>query len=201
MSDELGRPQAGEWVYRFPIPTATTNDHVVFRFQSALTGDSNLGSVSINDGAVTILLDSPFEERDAALSPDGRWFAHTSNESGESEIYVRALSAEGPRWLISTNGGREPVWSADGKELFYLERQKMMAVTLSATTAGLDPGRPSELFELRYSADAPSYDVAPDGERFIMIRPTEDSGITTPPEMRVVLNWFEELERLVPTVQ
>ena len=181
------------------MPIATTNDHIVFRFQSSLAGDSDLGSVSIDDGAVTILLDSRFDERDAAVSPDGRWLAYTSDESGQFEVYVRPFMAEGPRWLISTNGGREPVWSPDGAELFYLESQSMMAVTLSSTEARLDPGRPSELFEWRYAADAPSYDVAPDGESFIMIRPTEDTGITAPTEIRVVVNWLEELERLVPT--
>ena len=77
----------------------------------------------------------------------------------------------------------------------------MMAVTLGSTAARLDPGRPRELFEWRYTADAPSYDVAPDGERFVMIRPIEDSSTTAPPEIRVVVNWFEELERLVPTAK
>ena len=199
VSDELMRTPSGEWAYRFPRPTAATNDSVVFRYQSAFAGESNVGSVSIDDGTVTVLLHSPFDERDAAVSPDGRWLAYTSNESGEYEVYVQPLSAEGRRWLISTNGGREPVWSPDGKELFYLETQRMMAVILGSTEAGLDPGRPRELFEWRYSTDAPSYDVAPDGERFVMIRPTEESGTTAPPEIRIAVNWFQELERLVPT--
>lgn len=200
VSDELVKARQVDTIYWRSIPTAATNDRLVFRFYgSFLTADSNVASVSIDDGTVTVLLDSSFEEREATVSPDGRWLAYTSDESGQFEVYARSFSPKGPRWPISTNGGREPVWSPDGAELFYLESQGVMAVPISSTEEGLDPGKPSQLFEWRFAADAPSYDIAPDGERFIMIRPTEDSGVTARTEIRVIVNWLEELKRLVPT--
>jgi serine/threonine-protein kinase len=132
----------------------------------------------------------------AALSPDGRWLAHTSDQSGRTEVWVRPYPGPGVPVRVSTNGGIEPVWSRTGHELFYLEGQRLMAVAVSTgLTFGFKP--PTWLFDSRYRIFGQpwSYDVAADG-RFLMIKQT--AGARTSPQVAVVLNWHEELKRLVP---
>ena len=106
----------------------------------------------------------------------------------------------GPIQQISGDGGTEPIWSKDGKELFYRQLSKMMVVRIE-TDPELQPGVPEVLFESPYEFSelrGSNYDVAPDGKRFLMVR-TAEQEIEKPWELHVVLNWFEELKRLVPT--
>ena len=134
-------------------------------------------------------------ERGVRLSPDGRWLAYVSNESGRDEVHVESFPSRTSRWTVSTSGGTEPVWSRDGRELFYREGQRMMAVPVE-TAASLDPGSPRLLFEGPYDREIvgnPNYDVAPDG-RFLMIRRDEP----TSSHFHVALDWAEELGRIVP---
>jgi serine/threonine protein kinase len=125
----------------------------------------------------------------ASLSPDGRWLAYTAETTGAQEIWVRPYPGPGAPIRVSPAGGAEPVWSRNGRELFYLQDQSMMAVSVDAAN-GFKFKPAVKLFEtsLRRSNQPPSYDVAPDG-RFIMIRPDEsrDEPIT------VILNWAELL--------
>ncbi len=131
----------------------------------------------------------------ARLSPNGKWLAYLSAVTGEPEIWVRPYPGPGTPVRISPNGGLEPVWGPNGLELFYLEGDKMMAVKIE-TGAELHFLPPELLFEENYYRDTrPSYDVGPDG-RFLTIKA---SGELEPHEIHVVLNWFEELKRLVPT--
>ena len=123
-----------------------------------------------------------FEGFSASLSFDGRWLAYTADPTGESEIWVRGYP-EGSAVRVSPNGGVEPVWSSDGSELFYLEANGMMAVSVD-TSDGFDFDAPTRLFEgpfLRFP-QPPSYDVASDG-RFLMVRPNAD------PTVSVILEW------------
>jgi len=133
---------------------------------------------------------TPFHDINPALSPDGRWLAYASNESGSFEIYVRAASGSGQKWLVSQKGGTSPVWSPTGKELFYRHGDKMMAI-LVKTEGEFKAGVPEFLFEGFFSSN---YAVAPDGQRFLMIEESEPIPLL---EIVVVPNWFEELERLV----
>lgn len=106
------------------------------------------------------------------------------------------IPGPGARYLISTNGGREPVWSRDGRELFYRENTALLAVSVE-TRGSFRAGTPKLLFDGPYQADSTghaSYDVSPDGRRFLMIR-NEEGGLT---ELRVVLNFAEELKKRVP---
>jgi serine/threonine-protein kinase len=142
-------------------------------------------------------LETPFVEGAPALSPDGRWVAYASAESGRTEIHVRPFMGSGEKLTISTEGGNEPVWSRNGKELFYRSGDAMMAVDVT-TSPVLGAGKPRRLFERPYelsSALWPDYDVSPDGKRFLVVKVLESSDV--PAQINVVLNWTEELKRLV----
>ncbi len=149
-----------------------------------------------------MLLQTSFDEHTGMLSPDDRWLAYVSNESGREEVYAIPFPGPGGKLQISTEGGTEPMWSRDGRELFYRNGAKMMAVDVSA---GADSaGKPTLLFEGRYDLkDGPgasNYDVTPDGQGFVMIRTPESSEeISGTTQVTLVLNWFEELKQLAPT--
>ena len=142
------------------------------------------------DGKPRPFLRTPFTEAAPTFSPDGRWLAYVSYESGRSEINVRPFPGPGGRWPISTEGGGEPVWARNGRELFYRNGGKMMVVDIT-TQPGFRAGAPRLLFEGPYMRGAwmPNYDVTGDGQRFLMME--------MPPaaQIHVVLNWFEELKR------
>ena len=130
----------------------------------------------------------------AELSPDGRWLAYVSAVTGNPEIWVSPYPGPGVPIRISPRGGREPVWEPGGQELFYLEGSKMMAVRISPKGEfSFEP--PQMLFEGNYvQNNRPSYDVSSDG-RFLMIKSAAEESA----QINIVLNWFEELKRLVPT--
>ena len=137
-------------------------------------------------------LATPFQESDPALSPDGRWIAYTSNETGVAEVFVRPYPDTGTSWSISTAGGGQPVWSRDGKELYYLSGSRMMAVPIE-TRPAFRSGTPVQLFEggIEVSSSR-SFDVAPDG-RFVAVRPA--GGSSSQMELRMLLNWQDEVKR------
>ena len=144
-----------------------------------------------------LFLRTPFTETGPVFSPDGHWLAYRSNESGQDEIYVQPFPSTGAKWQISTKGGEEAVWAPSGRELFYRNGNQMMAVDIT-TEPTFTHGTPKLLFEGEYFSYGPRavYDVAPDGQRFLMIKESEQVSST---QIHVVLNWFEELKRLVPT--
>jgi serine/threonine-protein kinase len=141
-------------------------------------------------------LDSRSQKVDAAFSPDGHWVAYRSNETGNREIYVAPYPGPGGKFLISTEGGVTPRWSSDGRELFYRNGDKMMAVDVQ-TSPAFRAGTPKVLFQGTYAG---SYDVAPDGKRFLMIKPPAGAQAPTD-QVTMVLNWFEELRRRVPVAK
>jgi len=132
------------------------------------------------------------------FSPDGHWLSYDSDESGHFEVYAQPYPGPGGKYQISTDGGTEPVWNPNGRELFYRNDDKMMAVDI-ATQPSFSVGKPRMLFEgpyLSLTATIPSYDVSADGQRFLMLK-GEQSQATT--QINIVQNWFEELKRRVPT--
>jgi Tol biopolymer transport system component len=155
-----------------------------------------------------------FFEEWASLSPDGRWVAYTSDESGEVEVYVIPFpgisGGAAGKWRISTGGGNRPQWAPDGRELYYrilpstertgdahsVQRMKMMAVPIE-TKAGFEAGKAHMLFEGPYFDSFHDYAPTPDGRGFIMIRETQSQA--EPTQLNVVLGWFDELKRIVPT--
>jgi serine/threonine protein kinase/Tol biopolymer transport system component len=162
------------------------------------TADANIFTVSLKpDAKPTALINTQFNEFGAAASPDGRWLAYQSNESGRPEIYVRELVGSGGRWPISTGGGEEPRWSPDGKELYYRVNNQLIVVPVE-TGSSFHASTPGSLFNEVYdlrSNSGETYDVDPRGGRFLMIRPPKEDASA---QIRVVVNWFEELHRLVP---
>jgi serine/threonine-protein kinase len=154
----------------------------------------------LSDRKALPFLRTPFNESVPRFSPDGRWLAYISNESGRFEIYIQPYSGPGGKWQISTEGGKEPVWNPNGRELFYRSSNKMMAVDI-ATQPSFAAGKPRMLFAGQYEPTPftnPNYDVSPDGQRFLMLKPNEQAE-AAPTQINVVLNWFEELKRRVPT--
>jgi eukaryotic-like serine/threonine-protein kinase len=153
----------------------------------------------ISDRKAQPFLRTQFDEAVPQFSPDGRWLAYISNESGPNEVYVQSYPGPGGKWQISTEGGAEPVWNPNGRELFYRNGEKLMAVDI-ATQAGFAAGKPRMLFQGRYVLapfPASNYDVSRDGQRFLMLKPSEQEQ-AAPTKINVVLNWFEELKRRVP---
>ena len=149
-----------------------------------------------------VLVKNEFCNDFAAVSPDGRWMAYDSNVSGRYEIYVERYPELGNRQQISTSGGRRPLWSRDGRELFFGtpdNRQMLVVPVRSGTT--LVAGRPQVLFEFAMVANVSTrpYDVAPDGRFFIIRSGQAEAAGGTPTNIIFVQNWFEELKRLVPT--
>jgi Tol biopolymer transport system component len=165
-------------------------------------------ALSIGDRKTRALVSTAANEMTPEFSPDGQWLAYVSSESGRNEVYVQPYPGPGERHLISTNGGWQPAWSGSGRELFYVQGgaiggggvTKLMSVKIATAPAFL-PGTPEAVFEspdLR-TGWGRSYDVAPDGQRFLL---TLDKGATTnlaPAQMILVQHWFEELRRLVAT--
>jgi hypothetical protein len=144
-------------------------------------------------------LQSAFNEHHARLSPDVRWVAYASDESGRDEVYVRPFPSGDGQWQISSAGGTDPRWRGDGKELFFIEADgNMMAASVSADTDGarleFRPASPRQLFDTRVRALSPtvpfwSYDVTPDGTRFLVASPVDSS-----PTLNVVVNWTTALK-------
>jgi serine/threonine protein kinase len=147
------------------------------------------------DGSAALFLDSDANERTGRFSPDGRWLAYVSDETGEYQIYVVPYPGPGPRMPVSIEGGLSPIWSPDGTERFYRNGGKLMSVSVTHDPE-ISFGPPVELFEGPFTLDLMGHqrwDVAPDGQSFLMVENSQDYRII------VVQNWFEELERLVPT--
>jgi serine/threonine-protein kinase len=167
---------------------------LVLRSSIFEAGKGDVYAVRMGDTTLVPLANSHATEGDAAVSPDGRWLAHTSEESGVFEIYVRPFpDAESARWQVSEAGGTDPVWSRNGRELFYLNGQNEMMSVAIARGAGFSFGRPRKLFSAAPYAPippVPAFDVSQDG-RFLLLRETTP---TERNELIVVQNWVEEMK-------
>jgi serine/threonine protein kinase/Tol biopolymer transport system component len=143
-------------------------------------------------------LQDAFNEGSPFFSPDGRWLGYVSDQSGRNEVYVQPFPGPGAKWQISTDGGTEPAWTRNGREITYRNGGKMMAVEV-ATQPAFTASKPKLLFETANNFNGPgaNYDVSADGQRFLMIK--EDEQVATATQINVVLNWFEELKQKVPT--
>jgi Tol biopolymer transport system component len=150
------------------------------------------------------LLNSEATEQTPAISPDGKWIAYASNETGRDEVYFQRFPELGQKRRVSTEGGLDPLWAPDGTRLYYLRspRTAMMAVSIDVGPT-VRVGKPEVLFERAYYRTLPghrTHDLDPGGTRFLMIKADERADATGGgSRIQVVLNWQEELKRLVPT--
>jgi eukaryotic-like serine/threonine-protein kinase len=179
------------------FPSAITRDTklVAMNRQNAETGQDIYSLSLAGDTQPQPLVHGPAFEGGAQFSPDGRYVAYASDESGAMEVYLRPYPTLDRRWQVSTGGGTSPLWNPKGGEVFYRSGDKMMAVTVGS---GQEPAlsQPHMLFERRYAYGATitiaNYDVSRDGQRFLMVRNTTESS-----HLNVALNWSEELKAKV----
>jgi Tol biopolymer transport system component len=198
---------------RSETPSSFSPDGTTLAFVEE--GDSNgllqfdIWTLSIRDRKARAVIHTAANEMTPEFSPDGRWLAYASNESGRTEVYVQPFPGLGERHLISTNGGEQPAWSRNGRELFYVQSggfnnnagpPTLMSLPIE-TVPTFRAGAPEKLFD---SADlvtpwGRSYDVASDGRRFLITLNKNTPTSVAPAQMIFVQHWFEELKRIVPT--
>ena len=173
---------------------------LIYRTVTPDPGDGDILALRPGQGSEPMaLVATESREVQPTLSPDGRWLAYMSRETGSFEVYVVPFPNAGDaKWAVSTRGGAEPVWSHSGRELFYRNGLGEMVAVPVETEPTFSVGQPEVLFpatEFRSNAEHPQYDVTPDDQRFIMIR---QIGEDVTGKLILVQNFFEELKRLVP---
>jgi len=175
----------------WPDPQSWTPDGltVVFTTKGDETSD-DIWTLSLEDGSARPWLETPAAEWAGRLSPDGRWMAYASSESGREEVYVLPFPEPGAKRLISDGGGTNPIWSRDGREIFYRAGDQVLAVEVE-TDSGFSAGKPVPMFSGRYRLTGRDFDVSPDGTRFVMMQ--NDDPRTTG-RFRVVLDWWRVLD-------
>jgi serine/threonine-protein kinase len=196
----LLEPPANDSERLSEIPTSVSPDGSVLLFTGHDVAEVGPSSTGVDIYALPLsgerkrypFLQTRSYESGARFSPDGRWVAYHSNESGRIEVFVRPFPGPGPKWQISSQGGIRAHWSQTGRELFYRNGDKLMAVEVE-TRREFRAGQPRLLFDAPYLS---RYDVGLDGGRFLMIKP--DPAESGPARVNVVLNWFEEVKRRVP---
>jgi serine/threonine-protein kinase len=144
------------------------------------------------DRAPRPLIKTPFLERAPAISPDGKWMAYQSNESGRFEIYVVAFPQGDRKRQISTEGGFSPIWARNGRELFYQTGTALLATSI-VTQPEFIAERPHEIFKGRYEG---TFDISPDDQHFLLLKSQTQEASAT--QVNLGLNWFDELKRLLP---
>jgi len=194
----------GTYLVGFDLLSRTSADVVLFPLTRPVrrpgSGPARGGSPS----RVEPLAETRFKGRFADFSPNGRYLAYQSAETGRNEVYVRPFPrVDSGRWQVSTVGGTRPAWARSGGELFYLDESNTLKSVLVRTSGPtFSAGSPTTVFDTKYVESNPSrhYDVSADGQRFLMIKDnaTGDPN-ATPASMVVVLNWLEELKQRVPT--
>ena len=184
------------------FPGSWSPDGETFAFYEVVT-DANRDIWVHRNGEASTFLSTEFNERVPRVSPDGRWVAYVSDRSGEDRVYVQPFPQGGAVTSISTGVGTEPVWSRDGSELFFRDRDRMLAVTVDAADGtSFRAARPRLLFEVPYDFDRlgngnTTYDTGPDG-RFLMVQTADETGADASQEIRVIINWDQELLERVP---
>jgi eukaryotic-like serine/threonine-protein kinase len=183
-----------------PTPLSSTPDGTAFLYTRTRSTSTDVFLLLLQgDRTPQPYLQADFSQNGAQFSPDGRWVAYVSNESGRYEIYVRSFSDARAKWQVSENGGVEPVWARNGTELFYRDGERLFAVPME-TRRAFRAGKPQLLFVAQMvgagsMSGGAGYDVAADG-RFLMVKPVGQENAT---QITFVQNWTEELKRLVPS--
>ena len=187
--------RAGQIPSNNPVPTDWSPDgrSIIFSNPAPESGHDLWLLPLGEEGKPAKFIASPAEEMHGNFSPDGRLVAYTSNESGRFEVYAETIPRSDRKWPVSTSGGYEPRWRADGREIYYLaEDRKLMAVTVGA---GPSFGVPKPLFQTRVpvgvTASRTHYVPSRDGQRFLVNMALE----TVPSPITVVVNWTATLKK------
>jgi serine/threonine-protein kinase len=185
-------------------PTSISPDgHDVVFFENTTVRRFDLLRVVLPGTQVSPLLQTPFAETNGTISLDGRWLAYQSNSSGRNEIYVRPFpNVTSGQWVVSKSGGKMPAWSAN--ELFFFDADGALTrVPFEARSSAWHAGVATKLFDARYftgetSTISRTYDVSPDGQRFLMIKPSRTESSSAPAGLIVVQHWDKELIARAP---
>jgi serine/threonine-protein kinase len=211
-ADGGGKPQPLLRTKGIAWPWSFAPDGRLGYFELATLG-FNLWTVPVEGDSTTpragkpeVLLQTPFDERDPAFSPDGRWLGYMSNESGAYEIYVRAFpeaTAGGGKWQISSGGGAYPMWSRSGRQLFFETfDNRVMAAAYTVQGNSFVAEKPRLWFERQQLSNlinaSKNIDIAPDGKRFAVIMPVEQPGSQQVSRVTFIENFVDEVRRKAP---
>jgi len=188
---------SGNWP-NYPFSWSPDGKHLAFVAVNPTTLQDILVLNMDQRSASTPFLETPFREGAPVFSPDGKWIAYVSDDSGRFEVYARPFPGPGEKWPISTEGGSEPVWPRGGKQMFYRAGDAMMVVDVELAPT-FSAGRPRKLFDKPYERSIalwPNYDVSPDGRRLLMVH--REAQAAPPTHINVVLNWLDELKEKLP---
>jgi hypothetical protein len=175
----------------YPDSLSPGDRELLFERSSIATGSDRWG-VAMSGGAPQPFLATPACEGDGAFSPDGRWIAYVSDESGQQEVYVRSYPSRSGRRQISVAGGEWPLWSRDGTRLFYSQGRRLMAVDFAGGEGEAVVGLPQPILR-DLDLGRGTCDILPAGDGLVLVQPSR-RGVG---EIRVVSNWTEELRELV----
>jgi len=194
--------------HTFPAPQSWSPDGRFIAMQSAGEGgQTDIWILPVGEGGggePEAFATTPFAEEGPSFSPDGRWLAYTSGETGRPEVFVASFPPGGGKWQVSDGGGSQSRWSGDGRELFFRTNTGIMSVRVATEGGSFRASRPEVVFEGPYLGglrgvllpgfNFPDYDVTADGKRFVMFQGSTEGALAT--EAKVVLGWFDELQRL-----
>jgi Tol biopolymer transport system component len=192
---EPGRALPGTNEFDYPGAVTPDGQTIVLLRNSITTSFDLMVAPFSNPAQAKAFVQTPAYEGGGRLSSDGKWMVYVSNESGRYQVYVRSFPDGDRRVQVSTDGGTQPAVSGNGREIFYRNGDRMMAVESKTTAAGIELSQPKLLFERPYSYGAgitiSNYDVTADGQRFLMVKDEDNVG-----RLRVVLNWRPDTPRV-----
>jgi serine/threonine-protein kinase len=201
-SDGTGNPELLSNDRTIRIPTGFSPDgRTLLAIEQTAAGDFDVITLDVADKRRTPLVASPANEIGPVFSPDGRWIAYQSNESGRDEVYVRSFPAAEGKWQISTEGGQSPTWSKAGREIVYISgtasATRFMAADVSVQDGAIRASRPHRLFEssIARPPTASIYDTSADGSRFVFLKRVDSTAATEHSPVTIVVNVFDEVRR------
>ena len=186
----------------YPLSISPDGKTLVFRKFGSSAGSLFLLPLEPKGEPRARIVDPRFSENKGEISPDGRWLAYDSNESGRREVYVRPFPAvDSGRWQVSSEGGADPVWARSGRELFFVTAANRMVSVPVPAGSGFSYGNPQPLFDASayLQLGFRAFDISADGKRFLMLKDAARGNTAARPSIVVVSHWFDEVNRRIPS--